>query len=65
MATRLKETYFKEVVAGMTKFGYKNVMEVPKVDKIVINMGVGDVFKIPKVLDTAVEDLQIILVKNL
>ena len=41
--TRLKETYLNEIVDAMTKkFGYKNVMQVPKLDKIVINMGVGE-----------------------
>jgi len=40
---RLKDFYKDEVVAAMTKkFGYKNVMEVPKLDKIVVNMGVGE-----------------------
>ena len=41
--TRLKETYQKEIVDGMTKkFGYKNVMQVPRLEKIVINMGIGE-----------------------
>ena len=41
--SRLKEMYKNEIMDAMTKkFGYKNVMEVPKLDKIVINMGVGD-----------------------
>ena len=40
---RLKETYQSEIVEAMIKkFGYKNIMEVPKLDKIVINMGVGE-----------------------
>ena len=40
---RIKEMYQNEIVAAMTaKFGYKNVMQVPKLDKIVINMGVGE-----------------------
>ena len=44
--TRLKETYQKEIVKGMTdKFGYKNVMQVPKLAKIVINMGKEDATK--------------------
>lgn len=43
MASRLQEKYMKEVApALMEKFGYKNVMEIPKLDKIVINMGIGD-----------------------
>ena len=55
---RLKETYLNEIVDGMTKkFGYKNVMEVPKLDKIVINMGVGEAKENSKVLETAVRDL--------
>lgn len=59
--TRLKETYLNEIVDGMTKkFGYKNVMEVPKLDKIVINMGVGEAKDNAKVLETAVKDLEII-----
>ena len=59
--TRLKETYLNEIVDGMTKkFGYKNVMEVPKLDKIVINMGVGEAKDNAKLLDAAVKDLEII-----
>ena len=59
--SRLKETYLNEIVDGMTKkFGYKNVMEVPKLDKIVINMGVGEAKDNAKVLETAVRDLEII-----
>lgn len=58
---RLKELYLNEIVAGMTKkFGYKNVMEVPKIDKIVINMGVGEAKDNAKVLETAIKDMEII-----
>ena len=58
---RLKEIYKNEIVEGMTKkFGYKNVMEVPKLDKIVINMGVGEAKDNAKALETAVKDLEII-----
>ena len=58
---RLKDFYKNEVIAGMTKkFGYKNVMEVPKIDKIVINMGVGEAKDNAKVLETAVKDMEII-----
>lgn len=58
---RLKDFYKNEVIAGMTKkFGYKNVMEVPKIDKIVINMGVGEAKDNAKVLDTAIKDMEII-----
>ncbi|MBQ7839015.1 MAG: 50S ribosomal protein L5 [Lachnospiraceae bacterium] len=59
--SRLKELYTNEIVDAMIKkFGYKNVMEVPKLDKIVINMGVGEAKENAKVLDTAVKDLEII-----
>jgi large subunit ribosomal protein L5 len=53
--------YKNEIVAGMTKkFAYKNVMEVPKINKIVINMGVGEAKDNAKVLETAIKDLEII-----
>jgi large subunit ribosomal protein L5 len=55
---RLKEKYLKEVVpALMEKFNYKNIMEVPAIEKIVINMGVGDAVQNSKLLDSAVEEL--------
>ena len=58
---RLKEIYKNEVVdAMMKKFGYKNVMQVPKLDKIVINMGIGEAKDNSKILDSAVKDLEII-----
>ena len=59
---RLKEQYQSEMVdALIKKFGYKNIMEVPKLDKIVINMGVGEAKDNAKVLDSAVmKDLEII-----
>ena len=61
MATRLKEKYTTEVTkAMMEKFGYKNVMEIPKVEKVVINMGVGEAVGNPKVLDAAVGDMTLI-----
>ena len=54
---RLKEMYQSEIVDAMIKkFGYKNIMEVPKLDKIVINMGVGEAKDNAKVLDSAVRD---------
>ena len=57
----LKEQYQKEVVpALMKKFNYKSIMEVPKLDKIVINIGLGDIKDNPKSLDNAVNDLSII-----
>ena len=61
MTTRLQEKYIKEVVPAMIeKFGYKNIMEVPKLEKIVINMGVGEAKDNQKVLEAAVNDLTII-----
>jgi len=59
--TRLRETYENEIVAKMIeKFGYKNPMQVPKLDKIVINMGVGEAKENAKVLEAAVRDMEII-----
>ena len=61
MASRLQEKYMKEVApALMEKFGYKNVMEIPKLDKIVINMGIGDARENPKGLEKAVEEMEMI-----
>jgi large subunit ribosomal protein L5 len=61
MVPRLKEKYDNEVVqAMMEKFGYKNIMEVPKLEKIVLNMGVGEAKDNPKVLEAAVSDMQLI-----
>ena len=58
---RLKETYLNEIVdAMMKKFEYKNVMQVPKLDKIVINMGIGEAKENSKVLDAAMAELEII-----
>ncbi|WP_050613642.1 50S ribosomal protein L5 [Bacillus testis] len=55
---RLKEKYTKEIVPALvSKFNYKSVMQTPKVDKIVINMGVGDAVANAKALDNAVEEL--------
>ena len=59
--SRLKETYQNEIVDAMIKkFGYKNIMEVPKLDKIVINMGVGEAKENAKILESAMKDLEII-----
>jgi len=59
--TRLKELYMNEISAAMqSKFGYKNVMEIPKLDKIVINMGVGEAKENAKALESAVKDLEVI-----
>ena len=58
MATRLKEKYLAEAVPALQqKFGYKNPMQVPKLDKIVINMGLGDCKDNAKALENAVEEL--------
>ncbi|MEG1159022.1 MAG: 50S ribosomal protein L5, partial [Acidaminococcaceae bacterium] len=59
--TRLQEKYLSEVVQGMMdKFNYKNVNEIPKVEKVIMNMGVGEAVSNSKVLDSAVADLTII-----
>ena len=61
MSSRFKEMYKTEVVPALIKkFNYKNIMEVPKLDKIVINMGVGEAKENPKALESAVSDLTII-----
>jgi len=58
---KLREQYEKEVKpALMKKFNYKSVMQVPKLDKIVINIGLGDIKDNPKALDNAINDLSII-----
>lgn len=57
--SRLKDMYKDEIVDAMIKkFGYKNIMEVPKIDKIVVNMGVGEAKENPKVLEAAVADME-------
>ena len=59
--SRLKELYRDEIAPAMTKkFGYKNVMEIPKLDKIVINMGVGEAKENAKLLESAVKDMETI-----
>ena len=61
MSSRLKEMYKNEIVDAMIKkFGYKNVMEVPKLDKIVVNMGVGEAKDNAKLLESAVSDMETI-----
>ena len=61
MSARLKDFYNEQIIDAMTKkFGYKNVMEVPKLDKIVINMGVGEAKDNAKVLENAVKDMETI-----
>jgi large subunit ribosomal protein L5 len=58
---RLKEHYIKEVApALMKKFGYKSPMQIPKIEKIVVNMGVGDAKENPKTLDSAANELAMI-----
>ena len=57
--SRLKEQYQNEIVdALIKKFGYKNIMEVPKLDKVVINMGVGEAKENAKVLESAIADME-------
>jgi large subunit ribosomal protein L5 len=59
--SRLKEKYNNEVVkAMMQKFGYKNIMQVPRLEKVVVNIGVGEAIQNSKTLDAAVGDLEII-----
>ncbi len=59
--SRLKDLYKKEVVLSlMKKFGYKNVMEVPRLEKIVINIGVGDAIQNLKLLDAAMAELSMV-----
>ena len=59
--SRLKELYNNEIAEAMQKkFGYKNVMEIPKLDKIVINMGVGEAKDNAKALESAVKDMETI-----
>ena len=59
--SRLKELYKDEIAPAMAKkFGYKNVMEIPKLDKIVINMGVGEAKENAKLLEAAVKDMETI-----
>ena len=61
MSARLKDFYNEQIIDAMTKkFGYKNIMEVPKLDKIVINMGVGEAKDNAKVLENAVKDMETI-----
>ena len=59
--SRLKELYKDEIAPAMAKkFGYENVMEIPKLDKIVINMGVGEAKENAKLLEAAVKDMETI-----
>jgi len=57
----MKDKYSDEVAKGlMEKFGYKNIMEIPKIEKVILNMGVGEAVSNPKVLDVAINDMMII-----
>ena len=59
--SRLRDQYHNEIVdALMKKFGYKNVMQVPKIDKIVVNMGVGEAKENAKILEAAAKDMETI-----
>jgi len=59
--TRMKENYLKNVVPQLIKaFDYKNVMEVPRLEKITLNMGLGEAVQNIKILDSAVEELSLI-----
>lgn len=59
--SRLKDQYYSEIVPELEKkFGYKNVMQVPKLDKIVVNMGVGEAKENVKVLESAMNDMAVI-----
>lgn len=61
MAARLRELYEKDLIPSLTRrFGYKNRMQVPKLEKVVLNMGVGEAVQNPKAIDGAVSDLTII-----
>lgn len=61
MASRLKESYKSDVVpALMEKFKYKSIMQVPKIEKVILNMGIGDAREDKKALENAVEEMMII-----
>ena len=61
MASRLQEKYKNEVVKSMMeRFNYENIMEVPKLEKVVINMGIGEARDNPKIMESAVKELEII-----
>ena len=58
MSARLKDKYAKEVVPALTKeFGYKNIMAVPKIQKVVVNMGLGEATSNAKIVDTGADEL--------
>lgn len=65
MESRLKDKYVNEVVPALVeKFQYKNMMEVPKLEKIILNIGLGEAKDNPKALDSAIEELRIITGQN-
>jgi large subunit ribosomal protein L5 len=58
MSTRLREKYQKEAIPALTReFGYKNVMAVPKIEKVVVNMGLGEATSNAKIIDTGADEL--------
>ncbi|MBI3920143.1 MAG: 50S ribosomal protein L5 [Armatimonadetes bacterium] len=62
MASRLKERYQSEIVGKLREqFGYDNVMQVPRLEKVIVNMGVGEAKEDPKLLDAAAKDLATIV----
>ncbi|HEX9179757.1 MAG TPA: 50S ribosomal protein L5 [Burkholderiales bacterium] len=61
MAARLKERYLKEIRPALVQeFGYRNAMEAPRLDKVVVNMGLGEAISNGKILDASVEQLSVI-----
>ncbi len=61
MSSRMREIYSKEIAPAMQKkFGYKNIMQIPKLEKIVVNMGVGEAKENSKILEAAARDMEII-----
>jgi large subunit ribosomal protein L5 len=59
--SRLREKYLKEVIPSLIKeFGYKNIMEVPRLERVILNMGLGEAIHNIKILDSAVEELALI-----
>jgi large subunit ribosomal protein L5 len=58
---RLKDKYTSDVVPAMIqKFGYKNVMQVPRLEKVVVNMGLGEAIQNSKIIDAAINDIMTI-----
>jgi large subunit ribosomal protein L5 len=62
---RLKEKYQKEIIpAMMQKFNYKNIMEIPRLEKVVVNIGMGEAVQNPKAMDSAIDNLRAITGQN-